>query len=304
MKNTLKRALALSLLALAIPAYALAGVQGSYNREDNAQVSYAILQLKSLQTAGREPIVYGEIKGAIGTENSTPMRYTYYAPFYQDNEKPNKYYAIISGVGQMVLTLSPDQQNANLQVDGDIPKYFAANYKYSMNDIEFCEGAAVDLIQNAPSVLTSLKGEYELDVKDEGQFYVIKATNGNRKIAIFDVTKNFNSVNRTDIDPNVPVYTPDDNNGPGPVADATFGPEDCQAYLMDFLRSNTIYNTLLNEGCELRQTDFDSGATLWQNYFVLGKQKPGDGFVVYEKFSVGEDKAIFRLTNDGYKKVN
>lgn len=303
MKKTLKRALALSLLTIAIPAYALAGVQGSYSREGSAQTSYAKMQLKSLQTAGREPIVYVQITGAIGSEDSTPRQYSYYTACYQDNEKPDKYHGSIFGVGEMLLTLSPDQNNAHLQVTGDIPSYFSANYEYNMKDVEFEEFAAVDLIQNAPAVITSLRGEYEIDVEDKDEAYLIKATKNNVRIAVFDVAKNFNYIKRTDVDPDFSVYTPDDND-PAPITNVSFMPKDCEAYLMDFLRLDTMYSNLFNEGYELRQTDFDSSAGLWQNYFVLGKEKPIDGFVIYEKFSVGEDKAIHRLTDEGYKKIN
>lgn len=217
MKKYMKRGLILSLLALAIPAYALAGVQGSYFRENNAETSYAILQLKSLSTSGREPIVYGEIKGAIGSGNSVSMSYSFYTPFYQDNEKEGVYHGIIHEVGEIVLKVSPDKQNVRIEVKGDIPKHFAANYKYGMKDVEFSDSAAVDLIQNAPSAVTGLKGEYEIDVEDAGEFWIIKATNGNRNIARFSVDKSFSIIDRTDIEPNVPVYTPEETNASIPV---------------------------------------------------------------------------------------
>ncbi|MDO4178541.1 MAG: hypothetical protein Q4D21_05045 [Phascolarctobacterium sp.] len=304
MKKTLTKGLLLSLLALAIPTYALAGVQGTYNRDGSAQMSYARLQIKSLRTAGREPMVFGQLTGAIGSESSTPISYSYYTSFYQDNEKPDKYYGIIPDVGEMILTLSSDQQTANIKVSGKIPQYFAANYKYSFKEVEFSEFAAVELLKNAPSMLTGLKDDYVIDVQDNDTFWSIKTTVNGHKNSWFDVAKDFTTVNRTDVDPNVPVYTPDDSNGPEASEATNFGPNDCEHFLKEFLLSKVEFARMLNEGCKLRQIDFDSSGTIWQMYFVIGKEKPGDGFVIYENFSVGEDKEIHRLINDSYVKVN
>ena len=312
MKKFLRRALALSLLALSVPAYALAAkIDGMYAHEGSAQFSYATLQLKTLHTAGREPIVFAQIKGAVGSESSQPKDFLFSTSLYEDNEKSGIYYASIPDLGSVTLKLTSDPQKANLAVTGSLPAFCNANYDFAHVDLDFSKEAVIKLLEDAPPMLTSLKGDYQWNVQDKDSNWLLEAKVGEQKISSFDVSKDLKSILRTDTEEPIAVYTsePSDvansesDNKVEPSAQA-FSPDATEGYLKDFLSTKSPYGDMLKDGCELRKLDFDSGAALWQVYYALGQEKPSDGFVIYEKFAVAEDKKIFRLTREGYKQIN